>query len=295
MTIPVAHIDDSDAINRLLNTLRALHGAPYEFAVGRWAGTVQLVAPLGRTVHRFCLETTEATVQLRRGEQVRGPTPGGPYHAINEDVAKLGADWQEALWPGDVITATTEPVTITGRGVFFDVITETTPYPAPRAALLRNLRDQPGGCAAYPGAFRRETLPPQRPAADAADQRGINRVNEHTLDMRIDRRPPPIRHYHGPIALGPDRMVNHSEIALVLPRAVYGLPEVNQADEGHLLIYRHPAVDPTDTVTIRVRPGSIVVTPATSETTLGHCFENCFAMLVAIPGFVAPYNMITPV
>lgn len=295
MTVPVAHIDDPDAINRLLNTLRALHGAPYEFAVGRWAGAVRLVAPLGRTVYRFFLETTDATVQLRQGDQVRGPTPNGSYRMMDESLAEVVEETRETLWPGDVVTAAAEPVTLTGRGVYFDVITEATDYPAPRAAFLRNLRDQPGGCAAYPGAFRREALPPQRPAADDADRRGVNRVNEHTLDMRIDRRPPPIRHYHGPVPLGDGLVVNHSEIALVLPRAIYGLPAVDQTDEGHVLIYRRPAEDPTDTLTIPVRPGSIVVTPATPENTMGHCFENCFAMLVAIPGFVAPYNMIATV
>ena len=292
MTIPVAHIDDPDAINHLLNTLRALHGAPYEFAVGRWAGEVRLVAPLGRTVYRFFMVTTAAAIQLRQDDVVRGPTPNGPYRSIDEAVAVVREDCQEALWPGDVVTATTAPVTLTGSGVYFDVMTEATDYPAPRAAFLRNLRDQPGGCAAYPGAFRREALPPQRPAADDIDRQGVNRVNEHTLDMRIDRRPPPIRHYHGPVPRGDGIVVNHSEVALVLPRAIYGLPEVDQADEGHVLIYRRPAVEPTDTVAIPVRPGSIVVTPATPENTMGHCFENCFAMLVAIPGFVAPYNMI---
>lgn len=293
MTIPVAHLDDTDAINALLNALRALHGPAYEFAVGRWAGAVRLVAPPGRTVYRFFMETADAAVHLRQGDLVRGPRADGPYRSVDETVAAVSADQQEALWPGDVVTATTTPVTLTGRGVYFDVITETTAYPAPRAAFLRNLRDQPGGCAAYPGAFRREALPPQRPAAEDVDRRGVNRVNEHTLDMRIDRCPPPIRHYHGPIALGNDQVVNHSEIALVLSRAIYGLPEVDQTNEGHVLIYRHPAEDPTDTVIIPVRPGSIVVTPATPETTMGHCFENCFAMLVAIPGFVAPYHMIS--
>ena len=292
MTVPVAHIDEPDAISRVLNTLRALHGTAYEFAIGRWAGEVRLVAPQGRIVYRFFIETTDAAVQLRQGEIVRGPTPNGPDRLIDEAVAAVSANHQEALWPGDVVTATTIPVTISGSGAYFDVITEATAYPAPRAAFLRNLRDQPGGCAAYPGAFRREAIPPQRPASDDADRRGVNRVNEHTLDMRIDRSPSPIRHHHGPIALGHEPVVNHSEIALVLPRAIYGLPEVDQTDEGHVLIYRRPAQDPTDTVIIPVRPGSIVVTPATPENTMGHCFENCFAMLVAIPGFVAPYHMI---
>jgi hypothetical protein len=291
--IPIAHIDDPAAISALLTALRSLHGPPYEFAVGRWTGAVRLVAPLERTVYRFLIQTTAAAIQLRQGDLVRGPTPNGPYRAIDEALVEVTEDCVEALWPGDVVTATTEPVMLTGSGVYFDVITEATDYLAPRAAFLRNLRDQPGGCAAYPGAFRREAIPPQRPAPDALDRRGVNRVNEHTLDMRMDRQPPPIRHYHGPIGLGTGVVVNHSEIALVLPRAVYGLPEVDQVDEGHLLIYRRPAEDLNDTVIIPVRPGSIVVTPATPENTMGHCFENCFAMLVAIPGFVAPYTVIT--
>jgi hypothetical protein len=293
MTIPVAHIDDPDAINALLNALRALHGPSYEFAVGRWAGTVRLVAPLGRTVYRFFIQTNAAAIQLQQGELVRGPTPNGPYRTSDEAWAEVLADASEALWPGDVVTATAEPVTLIGGGVYFDVITETTDYRAPRAAFLRNLRDFPGGCAAYPGAFRREAIPPQRPTVDAPDRRGVNRVNEHTVDMRIDRRPSPIRHYHGPVALGNDVVVNHSEIAIVLQRAVYGLPEVDKVDAGHVLIDRRPAEDPSNTVVIPVRPGSIVVTPATPENTMGHCFENCFAMLVAIPGFVAPYTVIT--
>jgi hypothetical protein len=46
MTIPIAHIDDLDVISALLNALRALCGLPYEFAVGRWAGTVGKYFPL---------------------------------------------------------------------------------------------------------------------------------------------------------------------------------------------------------------------------------------------------------
>lgn len=292
MTIPIAHIDEPDTINALLNALRALHGLSYEFAVGRWAGTIRMVAPSGKTVYRFFIQTADAAVHLRQGDLVRGATPNGSYHVIDEALATVGEAREEALWPGDVVTATAEPVRLTGSGVYFDVMVEATDYPAPRAAFLRYLPDHPGGCAAYPGAFRREAIPPQRPAVNAHDHRGVNRVNEHTLDMRRDRRPTPIRHYHGPVALADGTVVNHSEIAIVLPRAIYGLPEVDKADEGHLLIYRRPAEDPTDTVVIPVRPGSIVVTPATPENTMGHCFENCFAMLVAIPGFVAPYNLI---
>lgn len=293
MIIPVAHIDEPDTINALLNALRTLHGPAYDFAVGRWAGAVRMVAPSGRTVYRFLIQTADAAVHLHQGDLVRGPTPNGADRIIDETLLEIGEARAEALLPGDVVTATAEPVTLTGRGVYFDVLVETTDYLAPRAAFLRNLSDHPGGCAAYPGAFRREAMPPQRPAPNALDRRGANRVNEHTLDMRIDRRPPPIRHYHGPVAVDENVVVNHSETAIVLPRAVYGLPAVDQTDEGHVLIYRRPAEDPTDTVIIPVRPGSIVVTPATPENTMGHCFENCFAMLIAIPGFVAPYRMIS--
>lgn len=292
LTIPVAHIDDTDALKALLNALRALHGPAYDFAVGRWSGEVRMVAPPGRVLYRFFIATTTAHVLLHAGDHVRGASADGPYRALAEGLAEVTAHHHETLWPGDVVTATTVPVTLTGCGVYFDVLVEETDYCAPRAAFLRHLRDHPGGCAAYPGAFRREAIPPQRPAADAVDRRGVNRVNEHTLDMRSDRRPTPIRHYHGPVALDERIVVNHSETAIVLPRAIYGLPDVAGEDEGHLLVYNRPAADPSDTTKIAVRPGSIVVTPATPAHTLGHCFENCFAMLIAIPGFVAPYNMI---
>lgn len=108
----------------------------------------------------------------------------------------------------------------------------------------------------------------------------------------MDRTPPPTRHYHGPVRVDESTYVNHTETALVLPRAVYGLPEVGDAEQGHVVIYRRPDEDPTDQVVIPVRPGSIVVTPATTTQIMGHAFENCLAMLVAIPGFVAPMSFI---
>jgi hypothetical protein len=293
-TVPVAHIDDPGTITNLLTTLRVLHGPTYEFAVGRWGGEVRLIAPPGAVLYRFFIETIAAGVDLHPGDWIRGADVAGPYAAASANgLAQVTAAHAVDLWPGDVVTATEHAaVTLRGSGVYFEVTVEATAYPAPRAAFLRNLPDDPGGCAAYPGAFRREAIPPQRPQKGAPDQRGGNRLNEHTLDMRNDRHPTPIRHYHGPIAIGDGEVVNHSEIAVVLPRASYGLPEVATPDEGHVLIYRQPAVDPTDTVTIPIRPGSLVVTPATPEYTMGHCFENCFAMLIAIPGFVAPYHMI---
>lgn len=292
-TIPVAHIDDPGPLATLLDALRALHGPTYQFAMGRWAGDVQMIAPPRAVLYRFLIEAHDAMVSLKAGDSVRGPDPADAYQLVEGQLAKVTTDHWAALWAGDVVTAgDQQSVRLHGAGVYFEVTVEATGYDAPRAAFLRNLVDHPGGCAAYPGAFRREAMPPQRPAPDDVDQRGVNRINEHTLDMRIDRRPPPIRHYHGPIAVGEGQVVNHSEIAIVLPRALYGLPEVDQVDQGHVIIYRQPASDPTDTIKMGVRPGSIVVTPATAEGTAGHCFENCFAMLIAIPGFVAPYHML---
>lgn len=287
-----AHIDDKDAVDALLQFLREIHGDSYEFAAGRWADETTLLAPPGKIRFRFLIETDSAAVQLRQGDWVRGGDVDAPWQALEDALAEMTADHIAELLPGDVVTASTTPVTLGGSGAFFDVITEATDYCAPRAAFLRNLSDHPGGCAAYPGAFRREAIPPQRPLPNAVDQRGVNRVNEHTLDMRIDRRPTPIRHYHGPVIGVDGLLINHSETALVLPRSVYGLPEVEQTDAGHVRIYPNPAHDPAESYIMPVRPGSIVVTPATTEQTMGHCFENCFAMLVAIPGFVAPYHMI---
>ncbi|MCC6169994.1 MAG: hypothetical protein IT329_22440, partial [Caldilineaceae bacterium] len=180
-----------------------------------------------------------------------------------------------------------------GRGVYFEVTTELGGYAAPQAALLRHLPDKPGGCASYAGAFRREALPPVRAtgsggAEGTVDQRGVNRVNEHTLDMRHDRLPLPSRHRHAPVAVGGGRSVAHSEIALVLSRPAYGLPEVTGESEGRVVLYTCPELDPAQTVEVALRPGSIVVTPASETGVAGHYFANAFAMLVAIPGFVSP-------
>ncbi len=291
--IPVAHIDDPGSVATLLTALRELHGPTYEFAVGRWGGETRLIAPPGAVLYRFLIETEAAAVQLRSGDLIRGPDSTTVCERRDHGLATASAEQRVELWPGDVVTADDrEIVTIIGSGRYFEVTVEATAYRAPRVALLRNLPDQPGGCAAHAGAFRREAIPPLRPAAGVPDQRGENRINEHTLDMRIDREPPPIRHFHGPIAVGAGEQVAHSETAIVLPRASYGLPPVGDSEDGHLVIYPEPTVDPTAKVTIPVRPGSLIVTPATTAQVMGHCFENCFAMLVAIPGFVAPYHML---
>ncbi|RLT38261.1 MAG: hypothetical protein DWI57_12320 [Chloroflexi bacterium] len=270
-SIPTGHIDDADSVRVVITALRALHGPDYDFALRRWHGMISFGSSPGRTRHFFVVKADQ-TCQ------------------VFPNLAGLG----EALWPGDVfcVRPGDGPIRVEGDGVAFEVTTQATDYPAPRLVHLRELTDKPGGCAAYPGAFRREALPPVRPPADAADRRGVNRVNEHTLDMRSDRTPLPIRHCHGPVAIGPDATVNHSETAIVLPRSLYGLPEVGKTDEGRVVIYTRPLEDPSAQVVISVRPGSVIVTQASSQRVMGHAFENAFAMLIAIPGFVAPYRML---
>lgn len=297
--VPMGHIDDEASMAVVLAALRAIHGAEYDFASGQWDGPTELTRHDGRVLYRFVVRAEDARAAVGKGALVRGVPPSGPLIATEKHLAFTIAPWQADLWPGDVVTVdgrTGESTMLTGRGTYFDVIAEATDYVAPSLALLRYLPDRPGGCAQYEGAFRREALPPLRSPADAVDRRGANRVNEHTLDMRIDREPPPIRHCHGRIPTGAGHFVNHSETAIILPRPVYDLPEVADADRWHIVIYRNPAHDGADTiqtpVKIPVRPGSIVVTPATDRVVMGHCFENAFAMLVAIPGFVAPYHMI---
>lgn len=295
MNIPIAHVDDAPSMDALFDVLRGLHGDDYDFALFAWDGTATLRAPTGKHTHAFIVRAEDAALALHPGDVVRGPSANGPYAPAGDAMARVTAAHAEALWPGDVVTvglADDDAVTLSGRGLAFTVTAGESGYAAPRLALLRNLGDFPGGCAAYPGAFRREALPPDRASTTARDARGVNRVNEHTLDMRIDRNPPPIRHYHGSVTAGPADVVNHSETAIVLPRSVYGLPEIAGEAHGHLVIYPDPAREPTQRVVVPVRPGSVVVTPATAAVSVGHCFENVFAMLVAIPGFVAPYNMI---
>ena len=290
--IPVAHIDDPESVAALLQALRAVHGPAYDFSVACWDGRVVLDAPDGRCAYRFVIEAEGAQIALEPGDRVRGPSSNGPYRTVNAPLAETTAPHAEAVWPGDAIGsgASLGAAELTGRGVYLEIVTEITAYPAPKLALLRNLPDIPGGCAAYPGAFRRETLPPERPAEHAPDRVGVNRVNEHTLDMRPDRTPPPTVHHHGAVA-GPDGVPhNHTETAVILPRAAYGRPLVNNSEDGHAVIYRNPHRGTSDSFRVPVRPGCIVTTPATPDVVYGHCFENAFAMLVAVPGFVAPYE-----
>ena len=293
--LSIAHIDDVDSVSELMDHLQALHGPGYDFDLFRWDEATDLRAQPGRVTYVFVVRANDAMIRLCPGDRVRGGMDSDAYRQDSEELVLVTKHHLEPLCPGDVFTLRPDeetPLRLYGQGIAFRVVAEESGYAPPRLALLRNLVDKPGGCAAYPGAFRREALPPARAGTSESDPRGANRVNEHTLDMRIDRNPPPIRHYHGPVTAGAAGVVSHSEIAIVLSRSVYGLSEVDREDQGHLLIYRDPGNDPADIESVIVTPGSIVVTPATADVVLGHCFENVFAMLVAIPGFVAPYHML---
>ena len=58
------------------------------------------------------------------------------------------------------------------------------------------------------------------------------------------------------------------------------------------IIYRNPENGSSDSFTVPVRPGSIVVTPATRQGVYGHCFADAFAMLLAVPCFGGSSNLI---
>lgn len=286
--IPVAHIDNLESITNLIQALREIHGPAFDFGVHHWHGKTHLSAPPHKTVYRFMMRAEQATISLNKGDLIRG------LRDSNEPLATVVDAIQEPLWPGDAIVTNQNlgEAIVHGTGVYYEITTDTTTYPAPKAAFLRNLPDLPGGCAAYENAFRREVIRPETPPPNATDHRGTNRVNEHTLDMRPDRLPLPSKHHHGQVQIA-NGMVNHTETALVLPRATYGLPLPNNTEDGHAIIYRDPLNKGTsDAFTIPVSPGSIVVTPSTESGIYGHSFSNAFAMLVAVPGFVAPYVMI---
>lgn len=289
--IPVAHIDDPESIAALILALKDLHGSEFDFAIRTWHGPTVLSAPKDKTVYRFVLRATKATTQLIKGDQVHGASHSGPYLLQDISWCQATKNHTEPLWPGDTLVTNKQigSATITGSGIYYEITTETTGYPVPKLALLRNLTNKPGGCAAYPNAFRREVLPPLKPLDKEKNRQGTNRVNQHTLDMRPDRTPLPSKHHHGQVR-GAKGLVNHTETALILPRAAYGLPEVNRSIDGHAEFYRDPLKKGTaDSFTVPLKPGSIVVTPSTKKRIYGHCFQNAFAMLVAVPGFVAPY------
>ncbi len=229
--VAVGHLDDAASVEEVLAALRQLHDERYEFAIERWDGERRIEAMPGTVVHLFVVTAENAHIRLYPGEQVRGPSAEGPYRRAGE-MGELMEGHSEELWPGDVVcvdATTADRTLLSGGGVYLKVVAEATAYPFPRLALLRNLPDQPGGCAAYEGAFRRQVLPPQEVPAEAANQRGNNRVNQHTLDMRPDRQPLPAPHCHGQVAVVDGVWVNHSETAIVLPRSAYNLPPVDDA------------------------------------------------------------------
>ncbi len=291
--LPVAHVDDRASLDQVAALLARIHGPAYQFAVRSFRGSLQLYPTPDRLVACCLLHTHRAGVTLYPGDLVRGPEAGIRCHPAAGDLHEVTERCHSAVWPGDTLCVdgrSRSMAGLSGQGAFLEVSAPLTEYQAPRLTLLRNLADQPGGCAAYPGAFRREALPPVQPAAGADDARGVNRLNMHALDMRTDREPPPSRHHHGPVPLSAETSVPHTETALVLPRDLYGLPDHASGQEEHVVLYPDPLTNAASQIQVPVRPGSIVVTPGTADWTMGHSFANAFAMLVAIPGFVSPYR-----
>jgi hypothetical protein len=285
--VPRAHVDDEPATEGLTDALANVHGEPYGFAVRRWDGPMVLESDEDRVTYHVVVDADDASTTVRPGDPVRGPPPEAAYREPVAGFPTARKAHTAAIRPGDVIVLQPDeaPVELTGAGATFEVRAPATAYPAPRFGFLRNVPDDPAGCAEYEQAFRREVLPP-KVSAEADDTRGVNRVNQHTIDMRHDREPTPVQHCHAPVATG-DGPVPHTETAVVLDRSTYGLPPVEESD-NHIRFFRRPHEDPTDWVDVPVEPGSIVVTPATGERVYGHCFRNAFAVLVAVPGFTAP-------
>ena len=290
---PVAHADDRVGQQQVVTLLARIHGPEYQFDIRSFRGSIQIYPTPDRLVTCFIMEARDAGATLYLGDQVRGPDPGTPCRHVGEGLHDVTVRCHTEIWPGDTLCVDGRSRSmggLSGQGTFLQVSAPLTEYRAPRLTLLRNLPDKPGGCAAYPGAFRREALPPVPPAVGATDERGVNRLNMHALDMRTDREPPPSRHHHGPVPISTTTSVAHSETALILPRDIYRLPNHASAQSEHIVLYPNPLTDPSDQVQVPVRPGSIVVTPGAAHWTMGHSFENAFAMLVAIPGFVSPYR-----
>jgi hypothetical protein len=301
----VGYLDEPDTLAQVFGALQSIHGRDYGFSVSHWRAATTLESAPGRCRYCFVVDATDAYITLRAGDRVRGAPIGEAFQPTEPEWAEVVAPVEEPLWPGDVVCVDGErahPIEIHGAVTVFEVETVAhmprqinevaIDYPLPTAAFLRYLTDKPGGCAAYPGAFRREALPPVRTSQDAEDRRGVNRVNEHTLDMRSDRAPKPEAHHHGPVAIAAGQSVNHSETAIVLPRSVYGLPPMAGDGEECVVTFPDATGAPGESVRVVVRPGAVVVTPATVEGVAGHRFENAFAMLIAIPGFVSPHHTI---
>lgn len=290
--IPTAHVDDEAATAALTDRLREIHGDPYAFAVDRWRERTVLEPDETRVSYHVVIEAEDCSVPVEPGDTVHGPPPDGPYREGDGPFPRATEPHAVEIRPGDVIALAPgdDPVALAGAGSRFVVRTERTPYPAARVNLLRNVPDDAAGCAEYESAFRREVLPPV-PSDDADDARGVNRINQHTIDMRHDRDPPPVQHCHAPVSAGDGRRVAHTETAIVLDRSTYDLPPV-EASDPHVRIFRRPHEDASDWFDLPVEPGSIVVTPATDDRVYGHAFRNAFAILVAVPSFTAPLTEI---
>ncbi len=291
--IAVAHIGDRKATARITELLTDLHGSEYEFAIRHVRGSATLYPVPGRLTACFLMEAQGAGLSMFQGDLVRCPDAGFPARAVGDDLSEVTERRWHPVQAGDTVCIDDRArsmANLSGDLAWFEVSMPVTDYVAPRLTLLRNLKDQPGGCAAHAGAFRREALPPVRPVAADLDQRGVNRINMHALDMRTDRDPPPSPHCHGPVAAGDAGFVNHSETALVLPRSLYGLPSHGAGLPEQVEMYPCIADPLGEPAVVPVRPGSIVVTPGARGRTMGHCFVNAFAMLVAIPGFVSPHH-----
>lgn len=286
--VPTAHVDDEQSTSELASTLTEIHGEPYEFAIDRWEPGTVLEPPETRVAYHVVIEADDSSVTVTPGDRVRGRPPEGPYEQVEGSVVKATRAHEEAVWPGDVVTLRPddEPLELTGTGTYLAVRTEQTAYPAPQFAFVRYLPDEGGGCAEYDDAFRREVLPPVMSDADD-DARGVNRINQHTIDMRHDREPTPVQHCHAPVTTGDGGRVPHTETAIILDRSTYDRPPVEESGQ-QVRLFRRPHEDDSDWVDIPVEPGSIVVTPATETQVYGHYFRNAFAVLVAVPSFTAP-------
>ena len=293
----VAHINDQQSIDRVVACLSGLHGSDYEFAVRRVHGTANLYPVPGRLTACFLMEARKAGMGLYQGDLVRRPDAGFPAQPIDDTLCEVTERRYHPVQAGDTVCIDDRArsmASISGDLVWFEVSMPVTEYVAPRLTLLRNLKDIPGGCAAHAGAFRREALPPVRPADGDPDQRGSNRVNMHALDMRTDRQPPPSPHCHGPVPINGSGTVNHSETALILSRTLYRLPPHGAGIPEQVEMYASVTDPDPEAAVVPVEPGSILVTPGGRDGTMGHCFVNAFAMLVAIPGFVSPHYGLPP-
>lgn len=291
----VGHVDDPGSMAAVCDALHELHGPEYRFGVKRLSGACTLAAAPGWVSVCFVVAAEAAHIHLQVGDTVRGVPPGHAYESLQGEWGRVVAATQEELWPGDVICLGNGDLArheFAGDATLFQVETKATGYPLPTAAFLRYLTDRPGGCAAYPGAFRREALPPLQDGTDSSNPRGLNRINEHTLDMRLDRLPKPQAHHHGRVGIGEGEFVNHSETAIVLPRSRYDLPPVAESPEEYVTVFPDAVGAPGRNVSVPVPPGTVLVTPATGDGIAGHRFENAFAMLIAIPGFVSPHAAI---